>query len=141
MMQNLIDLDIIKRSCEHLSALQSERYEVSAPRNYSEIAKAVARTGRQRQTPMFSIQRNDFTRAEAFWLFLEKDGAPVAGCAAKYCDLMGESIEAYLRRTSMSQYQRSADPIASVARPVIEKLHGRLICIGGLEILPEHRGR
>lgn len=141
MFQNLVDLEILKRSSEHLQALQSEGYEVSAPRDYSLITNAVAKTGRKQQTPMLSLARNDFTRGDAFWLFLEKDGEPVAGCAAKFCDLKGEAFDAYLRRTSQAQYQRSTDPIVHVAKPVVDKLCGSLIYIGELEFSPEHRGK
>ncbi|MEX0285128.1 MAG: hypothetical protein AB3N23_11005 [Paracoccaceae bacterium] len=141
MAQNLVELNIIRHSGKHLAELTAAGLEVVAPTDFAQIADMVEATGRNRQTPMLSLNRNDFTNRDAFWLFLMKDGQPIAGTAARYTDLGGESFDSYLRRTSKEQYGRQSDPILSVAPPVVSALQGRLIYLGELELHPDHRGR
>ena len=138
---NLIGLDIKLRCAQHLATVHAAGYDVYAPRDYEEIPGLVERTGRQKQSPMLSISRNDFAHGDAFWLFLMRDGEAVGGCAAKFSDLRDEPFDAYLRRTSKAQYGRKSDPIATVAGPIVEDLRGRLIYVGELELHPEHRGK
>ncbi len=141
MPDNLFELNIIRHCGTHVAELKGAGYDVVAPSDYAQIAEMVDITGRRKQTPMMSLNRNDFTRKDAFWLFLVKDGKPVAGTAARYTDLGGESFESYLRRTSREQYRRDTDPIAAIAPPVTDELNGRLIYFGELELHPEHRGK
>jgi len=116
-------------------------YEVHATSDFDEIERLVAQTGRANQTPMMSISRLDFTRSQAFWAFLMKDGEAIGGSGVKYIDLEGEDFTAYLQRTSRAQYGRKSDPIAEFARPLADTLRGRLIYIGELEFRRELRGK
>jgi len=141
MQENLFELNVLRHSGTHVAELAAAGYDVVAPSNFGEISEMVAATGRNQQTPMMSLNRNDFTRRDAFWLFLVRDGKPIAGTAARYTDLAGESFDSFLRRTSREQYQRETDPIVSVAPPVMERLKGRLIYLGELELHPGHRGK
>lgn len=141
MSDNLLELNIIRHSGQHVADLKAAGYEVVSPADFSEIKAMVEATGRGGQTPMLSLNRNDFTRKDAFWLFLTKDGQPVAGTAARYADLGGERFDSYLRRTSREQYGRDSDPIASIAPPVLDRISGRLIYLGELEVHPSRRGR
>ncbi len=115
-------------------------YEVHATSDFDEIERLVAQTGRANQTPMMSISRLDFTRSQAFWAFLMKDGEAIGGSGVKYIDLEGEDFTAYLQRTSRAQYGRESDPIAEFARPLADTLRGRLIYIGELELRAQCRG-
>lgn len=141
MAASLSELNIIRHCSDHLSELAKEGYEVEAPDDFGRISDMVGRTGRRRQTPMMTLARNDFTRKDAFWFFLMRDSEPVAGTAAMYIDLGGESFDSYLRRTSQEQYHRDEDPIAAIAPPVNAHVQGRLIYLGELEMHPGHRGR
>ena len=115
-------------------------YDVHATSDFDEIDQLVPQTGRARQTPMMSPARLDFTRREAFWAFLMKDGEAIGGAGVKYVDLEGEAFTDYLQRTSRAQYDRDSDPIASFAAPVADLINGRLIYIGELEFRRELRG-
>ncbi|MEL7114479.1 MAG: hypothetical protein AAGP08_02635, partial [Pseudomonadota bacterium] len=64
----------------------------------------------------------------------------VGGCAACRYDLRGDDFGDFLRRTSAQQYGR-ADPIQSVAAPVLDRLKGQLIYIGELQLHPSFRGQ
>ncbi len=108
--------------------------------DFSLVEELFPSTGRNTQTPMMAVSRQDFSRAEAFWLFLTKEGVVVGGMGVKFVDLGGECIESYLRRTSRHQYGRSKDPIASVAAPVRDELAGKLIYFGELEFAENSRG-
>ena len=115
-------------------------YDVHATSDFDEIERLVAQTGRAAQTPMMSVARLDFTRREAFWTFLMKDGEAIGGAGVKYIDLEGEEFTAYLQRTSRAQYGRETDPIAAFAPPLVDTLKGRLAYIGELEFRRELRG-
>lgn len=115
-------------------------YDVHATSDFEEIERLVAQTGRAAQTPMMSVERLDFTRKEAFWAFLMKDGEAIGGAGVKYVDLEGEDFTAYLQRTSRAQYGRDSDPIAAFAPPLKDMLSGRLVYIGELEFRSGIRG-
>lgn len=115
-------------------------YDVHATSDFDEIERLVAQTGRAAQTPMMSVARLDFTRREAFWTFLMKDGEAIGGAGVKYIDLEGEEFTAYLQRTSRAQYGRDSDPIAAFAPPVADYFGGRIIYFAELEFSSDHRG-
>lgn len=115
-------------------------YDVLATSDFEEVGRLVAQTGRQKQTPMMSLERLDFTRKDAFWAFLMKDGEAVGGAGVKYIDLEGEAFTSYLQRTSKAQYGCDSDPIKSFAPPLLDMLSGRLIYIGELEFSSGMRG-
>ncbi|KAA0912239.1 hypothetical protein FLO80_16640 [Aquicoccus porphyridii] len=116
-------------------------YSVRASTDFDEIQRLVPQTGREKQTPMMSISRNDFTADRAFWLFLFKGDEVVGGVAAKHDRLGDEGFGSYLRRTSREQYGRDRDPIAQIARPVEDLLQGNIVYIGELEFRNDHRGK
>ena len=135
----MIELDISRRAQEHLSALTERGYDVMVPDDYAQIPSLVLQTGRPRQNPMHAISRNDFTKEDAFWLFLTHNGRVVGGTAACRYDLRQDSFEDFLRRTSAQQYGRS-EPIQSIAKPIREHVEGQLIYLGELQLHPDFRG-
>lgn len=132
--------DIIQAVAPFFEEIERMGYEVQATSDFAKIMELVPQTGRQAQTPMMSLMRNDFTEATAFWLFLYKDGEVVGGIGAKYEQLGEESFGSYLRRTSRMQYGCDSDPIDQVAQPVDEMIKGDIVYIGELEFQREHRG-
>ncbi len=132
--------DIIQSVAPFFEEIERMGYEVEATSDFERVAKIVPETGRLRQTPMMSVSRLDFTRHDAFWLILFKDGTPVGAAGAKYVDLEDESFADYLQRTSRAQYEREDDPIAAIAAPIRDNFRGRLIYLGELEFIREHRG-
>ncbi|MEZ5714156.1 MAG: hypothetical protein R3D85_02630 [Paracoccaceae bacterium] len=132
--------DIIQSVAPFFEEIERMGYEVEATSDFDRIAGIVPQTGRKKQTPMMSIDRLDFARSDAFWLILYKDGVPVGAAGAKYVDLEDESFADYLQRTSRAQYSRESDPIARVSAPIRDLFRGRMIYLGELEFLREHRG-
>lgn len=124
----------------NVSKLEALGYQIDAVDNFSEIAERVRGTGRVSQTPMMDINRLDFTKNSAFWLFLRKGERDVGAIGAKFVDLGDEEFESYLRRTSQAQYGSRSDLISSVAPPLKSALKGRLIYIGELEFERKARG-
>ena len=141
MARELLELEIMKRAVPCLAYLEAQGFQVVSSDNFMDVERRVAETKRTRQNPMMSIRRNDFTSESAFWLFLEQEGKTIAGVSAKFENLGTEPFDAYLRRTSRHQYDRHADPITHIARPVAEEIKGRLIYIGELEFHPDFRGQ
>lgn len=132
--------DIIQSVAPFFEEIERMGYEVQATSDFDKIQRLVAETGRQAQTPMMSLLRNDFTEETAFWLFLYKEGEVVAGIGAKYERLGRERFGAYLRRTSRMQYGCDSDPIDEIAEPVDELIGGDIVYIGELEFRRAHRG-
>ncbi|MDQ2091741.1 hypothetical protein [Marimonas arenosa] len=132
--------DIIQSVAPFFEEIERLGYEVEATSDFDKILNLVPETGRQKQTPMMSILRNDFTEETAFWLFLFKDGVVVGGIGAKYEPLGREGFDNYLCRTSRTQYGRDDNPIAEVAEPATTLIGGNIVYIGELEFTREHRG-
>lgn len=132
--------DIIQAVAPFFEEIERLGYEVNATSDFETIMRLVPETGREAQTPMMSLLRNDFTEETAFWLFLYKEGEVVGGIGAKYEQLGRESFGAYLRRTSRAQYGRDSDPIAEIAEPAEALIGGNIVYIGELEFRREHRG-
>jgi len=133
------ELDITRRAQEYLAALTSRGYDVMVPDSYSDIPSLVLQTGRTRQNPMHSISRNDFTKEDAFWLFLKQSDRVIGGCAAVYYDLRQDDFGDFLKRTSEQQYERHA-PIKSISDTVVARLKGRLIYTGELQLHTDFKG-
>lgn len=132
--------DIIQAVAPFFEEIERMGYQVEATSDFERIMHIVPQTGRKKQTPMMSIPRLDFTRSEAFWLVLLKDGVPVGAAGAKYIDLEDESFFDYLQRTSKAQYGRADNPITKIAAPLHDMFRGRIIYLGELEFLDAHRG-
>ena len=115
--------------------------DIVATQDFDEVERLWPQTGRNKQSPMMCLSRHEFTQSNAFWLFLTEGGEAVGGIGVKYVDLVDEPFERYLRRISRIEYQRKTDPIKSIARPVLDRLGGKLIYMGELEFRAESRGR
>ncbi|MEH6521197.1 hypothetical protein [Sulfitobacter sp.] len=134
-------LDIALSVAPHVRALQDRGMDVDATQDFDEVRRRWAQTGRKEQSPMMDVNRHEFTQRDAFWLFLTEGDETVGGIGVKYVDLVDESFDSYLRRTSRAQYDRLVDPINSIARPVLDQVSGRLVYIGELEFREDKRGR
>lgn len=135
----MIELDISRRAQEYLSALTARGYDLFVPEDYARIPSLVLQTGLAHPSPVHAISRNDFTKGDAFWLFLTYRDAVVGGVAASHYDLRGDDFEDFLRRTAAQQYGR-ADPIRRIAPPVVDRLRGQLIYTGELHLRADFRG-
>ena len=136
----MIQNDLVIQSAALLERLNGLGFDILAEDDFEVIQEKVNNTGKEWQSPMFSLMRNDFTRGTAFWAFLMKDGVEVGGVALRYYDLRGESLESYLHRTSNAQYGGGDPVIESIAKPVSENIGGRLVYIGELYVAKEARG-
>ena len=66
--KDLIELEIMRRAAPHLNTLEADGFKIFAPKDFTQIQELVKQTGREQQTPMLSMARNDFTLGSAFWL-------------------------------------------------------------------------
>lgn len=135
----MIELDVAKRAGPFLFNLQEAGFDLVAPDNFAAIEPMVRAMGNSGQAPMLSVTRNDFTRGDAFFLFLTEGSTYVGSVAARFLDLRDEDFGSFLRRTSKAQYDRELDPIVSIAPPVRREISGKLIFLGELKVLAEHR--
>ncbi len=136
------ELDIALSLERSVRVLEAAGYRVYPTEDFEEVLNLFHDSGRLNQSPMLSVARLDLTGPQAFWIFIMKGSTAVAGLGAKYIDLgVSECFEGYLRRTSRLQYNRSTDPILSVAEPLRRVIERRLIYLGELEMHPSHRGK
>ncbi|MDQ7071871.1 MAG: hypothetical protein Q9M48_14265 [Rhodobacterales bacterium] len=136
----MIQNDLVVQSAALLERLNGLGFDILAEDDFEVIQAKVTHTGKEWQSPMFSLMRNDFTRGSAFWAFLMKDDVEVGGVAARYYDLRSESLESYLHRTSSAQYGGGDPAIESIAKPVSENIGGRLVYFGELYFTKAARG-
>lgn len=136
----MFQLELISFGAPIIDALKAAGYEPLVVNDFDQVSELAHETGKTGSTPMMQIDRNDFVKGEAFWLFLRKDGRCVAGLAAKFFDLSNESLESYWRRTSKGQYQRAFDPITTVD-PMVGLLRGRMVYVGELIVDEDYRGK
>jgi hypothetical protein len=125
----------------YMDELKKAGLGVFATQDFSEVEHHWPKTGRTAQTPMMDVTRQEFTQSSAFWLFLTENGETIGGLGAKFVDLGDETFDSYLRRTSIHQYSRNADPIEAIARPIRDQISGKLVYIGELEFREGKRGR
>jgi len=136
----VIQNDLMIQSAILLARLNGLGFDIRADDDFERIMNRVRETGKTSLTPMFALNRNDFTKGSAFWAFLTKDKARVGGVAARYYDLNGEGLDSYLKRTSNAQYGDHREVIQSVAPPVALTIKGRLVYFGELQFARETRG-
>lgn len=136
----MYQLEVAERLVADKSVLTDAGFTLYAPKNISEVPDLMARTGRIAQSAMLSLANNDFTSATGEFLFLMKDGEPIAGCRAKLVDLEDESFESHQRRTVQQWYDTDCDKIVSIAKPLNKLIQGKHIYVGELEFRKDFRG-
>ena len=136
----MIQNDLLIQSAKILKALNDQGFDCLAEDDFDSIPDKVFATGKPFQSPLFSIQRNDFTRGDAFWVFLMKDGQRVGGLAAQFYDLRGERLDHYIARTAKGQYGGGQRAVEWVAPPIGDMIGGRMIYFGELFFSDKARG-
>lgn len=131
---------IAKRLVADEALLEAAGFSVYSPKNISEVPDLMAKTGRKVQSAMLSLANNDFTSASGEFLFLMKDGEPIAGARAKVVDLQEETFESHQRRAIQQWYGTDGDQLQSIARPLNGLIQGKHIYVGELEFRSEFRG-
>ena len=132
-------LGLIQRGAPLVAALKSAGLDPDEEDDFTQIRRRVREVGNDVTHPMMSIERNDFVKGEAFWLFLRRDGRDVASLGATFVDLSNETLESYWRRTSQHQYGRDIDPILAVD-PMLGLLRGKMVYVGELYVHESIRG-
>jgi hypothetical protein len=133
--------EIFNHASAIVSRMSDAGFRFYEPANFSEVPALWEAIGKRYEHPMTSLERNDFTLAQAFWLFLMKGDQPVAGIGAKLEDLRDEAFGSYIRRVSRHQYRTSGEAVKWVAPPIDRAFSGRLIYFGGIEVHPDFRGK
>lgn len=131
---------IAKRLVADEALLEDAGFSIYSPKNINEVPDLMEKTGRKVQSAMLSLANNDFTSASGEFLFLMKDGEPIAGVRAKLCDLQDETFESHQRRAVQQWYGTDVDQLQSVARPLNKLIQGKHIYAGELEFRQDFRG-
>ena len=132
----MFQMDLAERAAVHLAELRKLGFDVLASDDFEQIEELMQAAGSPFRTPMFDLRRNDFTKGEAFWLFLMRAGKPAGGLAARLVDLKDENFFNYMLRTSAQHYGADA-PLAAMAAPLRQRLAGRLVHLGELHLRAE----
>jgi len=66
----MFQMDLAERAAVHLAELRKLGFDVLASDDFEQIEELMQAAGSPFRTPMFDLRRNDFTKGEAFWLFL-----------------------------------------------------------------------
>lgn len=135
------ELAIARRLVADEQTLIDAGFSLYEPESISEVPDLMRATGRNAESPMLGFDRNDFTVANAKFLFLMKEGEPVAGCRSKVLDLRGETFESHQRRTIPNWYGLDEDMIVSVAPHLNTLIQGKHLYAGELEFRKDFRGK
>ncbi|MDQ2090535.1 hypothetical protein [Marimonas arenosa] len=136
----MIQNDLLVQSAKILKTLNELGYDCLAEDDFDTIPEKVFDFGKPFQSPPFDVLRNDFTRGQAFWAFLMKDGERVGGLAAQCQDLRGEPFDQYLIRTARGQYGGGQAAIEWVSPAATAVMNGKLIYVGELYFSDRARG-
>ncbi|MDU8929607.1 hypothetical protein RXV86_19630 [Alisedimentitalea sp. MJ-SS2] len=136
----MIQNDLIIQSAKILKTLNDLGYDCVAEDDFDTIPDKVFEFGKPFQSPPFENLRNDFTKGQAFWAFLMKDGERVGGLAAQCQDLRGERFDKFMIRTARGQYGGGQTAIEWVSPAATEVMNGKLIYVGELFFSEAARG-
>lgn len=136
----MIQNDLLIQSAKILKALNDLGFDCQAEDDFETIQNKVFGFGKPFQSPPFDNLRNDFTRGQAFWAFLMKDGERVGGLAAQCQDLRGEPFDKFLIRTARGQYGGGQTAIEWVSPAATAMIQGKIIYVGELFVNENARG-
>lgn len=136
----MIQKDLITQSSAILNWMHERGFDIEIEDDFEAIRLWMRAQGREVQNPKISINRNDFTRGEAFWVFISQDGKRFGTLAARTFDLKGELLGDYVRRTSNAQFGGGDDVVEYVAPSLSQLMQGKMIFFGDLLIDEQSRG-
>lgn len=134
------ELAIARRLVADEKILTDAGFDIYEPIDIGEAPELMAKTGRPAESPMLGFSNNDFTTANGKFLFLMKNGEPIAGCRSKLVDLQDETFEAHQRRAVRHWYGTDEDMIVSIAPPLNRLIRGKHVYAGELEFREDQRG-
>jgi hypothetical protein len=92
-------------------------------------------------TPMLSSQFHDFSRDDAFWLFLRRGSEDIAGVAARRDYLNSESLSSYWHRSYTRMYSPEGRRMSvGHAHPAVNEIRGNVAYLGEFYFHPDERG-
>ncbi|TNE62202.1 MAG: hypothetical protein EP341_00375 [Sphingomonadales bacterium] len=107
--------------------------------DFDECEQIAKELGKEKLSSLMSPSMHDFTEGTCFWLFIYKDGMPVAAVASKREQLGDEAIGNYWRRANARQY--GVEHTCDVSVLATEHLHGDVAYIGELFVKKGERGK
>ncbi|WP_136441607.1 hypothetical protein [Pacificoceanicola onchidii] len=134
------EIDLIRLGGPLIKALEGKGYVVSIEDDYERAVSKVGEIGRLEFIPMMDPSRLDFEQGEAYWLFLERDGVPVASVSARVIDLRNETLGSYTRRVSVGQYDRRSDAIDYLDQ-MFDLIRGVVVYTGQVQTVEKVQGR
>jgi hypothetical protein len=129
-MESELDRHIVAARC--LEEIKAKGYEIELSTDFETVENTAKKAGRRQIMPTFAIAPSHLTKESAFWLFLKKEGEPVAGVAAALQDLGRECLADFLKRTYRHQFPHpTGETILEVAEPLYE-VSGKVVYVGEL---------
>lgn len=125
--------------CE--AELNSARLSVEPTVDYASGEERMRSLRKSSFTPMLSSEFHDFSRDDAFWLFLQRDGTDIAGVAARRDYLNSETLSSYWHRSYGRMYSPNGG-MASMrhAPPALRDIQGSVAYLGEFYFHPGERG-
>ncbi|MBE1284630.1 MAG: hypothetical protein GJ676_15060 [Rhodobacteraceae bacterium] len=105
-------------------------------------AEARARAmGKPSVTPMLSSSLNDFSKDDAFWLFLQRNGRDIGCVASRRDNLYSETLSEYWTRTQRRYYGLSEAEASRFHAPAaLHEIRGNVVYLGEFFISDASRG-
>ncbi|WP_299146003.1 hypothetical protein [uncultured Tateyamaria sp.] len=123
-----------------IEALRAKGYELEQVAHGSDADVRAARVRSKDRSKPFALDKSDFSKAEAFWLFLKKDGQDVAFAAARVNEFEWGELAGYLDVSYRRLYPDCPFFIPKAPQTLLRLMHGRVVYLGELFFSPSHRG-
>lgn len=140
-MEKPSDLDVAKLFSLCQEKMKERGLGLAQTTDFEEAEDRALAIGKPSFTPMLSSALNDFSKDEAFWLFLQKRGKDVGCVAARRDSLYSESLSEYWTRTQRRYYGLSASEAShSHAPAALNEIRGSVVYMGEFFIAKAARG-
>ncbi len=122
--------------------LHDAGFECAVTVNAGEVAAMLRELEKPYITPYLSPGYNDFTWSSSFWFVVRCEGRLVAMGGVRFDDIGDEPIAEYWTRIFARHYgPGKPGEIHSIAKPITEKVKGKLAYMGDLYVAKDWRGK
>ena len=140
-MERPSELDVAKLFSLCMGQMQRRNLEVAQATDFEEAENRAKDMGKETFTPMLSSGFNDFSRDDAFWLFLRKNGEDIGCVAARRDSLYTETLSEYWTRTQRRYYGLTYREASGGHAPAaLNEIRGNVVYLGEFFISQAARG-
>ncbi|MCT4608430.1 MAG: hypothetical protein N4A70_04420 [Pelagimonas sp.] len=125
--------------CERLMLTQNLSLDVST--DFEASQRRMTAMQKDSFTPMLCSRFHDFSKDDAFYMFLRKGSKDIAGVAARLDNLHSETLSDYWTRSYARLYGQERERISHLHAPAaISEIRGRVVYLGEFYFTPSARG-